>query len=91
MTGTTKPKVYLIEGIALLSLILLVVFALRGTIVGQAVYTNRPCHEGATMMSCAADGDGTYLIEMSCEHGKWRELSTKCDCAMGEKGAYCAG
>ncbi len=82
---------YLIEGLALLFLLLIIAFALKGNIAGRAVYTNKPCREGTSLLSCATDSTDSYLIELSCKQGKWRELSTRCDCAIGEKGAYCAG
>lgn len=81
---------YLVEGVALLSLLLLIVFALQGNVAGRAVYTNKACKEGATVMSCVTDETGTFLMELSCEHNVWRELMTKCDCRLGERGVYCA-
>lgn len=81
---------YLIEGVALLSLLLLIVFALHDNVAGRAVYTNKACKNDATVMSCVTDETGTYLMELSCERGVWRELMTKCDCALGQQGAYCA-
>jgi hypothetical protein len=85
-----RRKSYIVEGIALLALLLLVAFALRGNVVGRAISDDVPCKDGAMISSCMSDAAGTFLVEMSCERGRWREVTYACDCVAGPEGAACA-
>jgi len=81
---------HLVEGLALLTLLLLILFALRGGSVGRAVSDDIPCKEGVKLSSCMTDSSGSYLVEMSCQGGKWSERMTKCDCQALPTGVACA-
>ena len=85
-----QKSFYVIEGLAILALVLLVAFALRGNVIGNAISEGGFCKDTAAIKSCMTDNGESYLVEMNCQNGKWTRTTIPCDCQINNDSPICS-